>query len=357
MPEFVADGDASYPEGLRLAVSEALSYGINCVEKGEEWSVSVPPGVIGQARRAARDGVGLDIVLRRYAAGNKVLEEFIVMEARDVSRQSLCRILSEQGPLFDRLMASVAAEYGHALEEVNRSSAQRRASEILQLLFDDHGSDDNLELDYDFDAWHIGVILSGNNAEVAARLLSERLGCRLLHVLRETDLVWGWLGSPRQPDMAALVRALPERLPAGISLAAGEPRKDLEGWRLTHHEAQMAYRVGQRRDGRFVRGRDVALLASAVEDRTLVRILLDTYLAPITRRGSSGLKLSETLRVYFCTGESTSAAAESLGITRQTVRQRIRVIENALGQPFHTCNSELRLALQVQEFLDESSTT
>ena len=218
MSEPIGDEDTSYLEGLRVAVSEALSYGVDCVEKGGSWSAPIPPGVIQQAHRAARERVRLDTVLRRYAAGNKMLEEFIVAEAGDIPRETLCRILSDQGPQFDRLMGSVAAEYEREMERVGRSSAQKRVDCVLRLLSGDD-LEDGADLDYDFDVWHIGVIFAGGKAEATARLLSERLGYRLLHIQRDSDIVWGWLGSKRQPAIATLVDTLPESLPSGMSMA------------------------------------------------------------------------------------------------------------------------------------------
>lgn len=351
LSEPVGDENASYLEGLQSAVAEAVSYGIDCIEKGGGWSAPIPPGVTRQARRAAQDGVRLDTVLRRYAAGNKVLEEFMVAEAGDIPREILCRILSDQGPQVDRLMESVAAEYGRELEQVERSSAQRRADHVHRLLSGDDDLEDGVDLEYDFEIWHVGMILTGPRAEATARLLSERLGYRLLHILRDRDVVWGWLGSTRQPAIANLVHSLPENLPAGIALAIGEPRNGLDGWRLTHREAQMALQVMRRKPERFTRGRDVVLLAGILRDETLVRSLLDTYLAPLEDRGRLGPKLRETLRVYFSAGESTSIAAEDLGVSRHTIRQRIRAVEEVLDQPLHTCNAELRVALQLDELI------
>jgi hypothetical protein len=351
LSEPVGDENASYLEGLQSAVAEAVSFGIDCIERGGDWSGPIPPGVTRQARRSAQDGVRLDTVLRRYAAGNKVLEEFVVAEAGDIPRKALCRILSDQGPQVDRLMEAVAAEYGYELEQISRSSARRRADQVYRLLLGDNDPEDGVDLEYDFEIWHVGMILTGAKAEATARLVSERLGYRLLHVPRDKDVVWGWLGSTRQPAIANLIRSLPENIPAGVALAIGEPRRGLEGWRLTHREAQMALQVMRRKPERFTRGRDVVLRAAILRDETFVRSLLDTYVAPLESRGRLGPKLLETLRVYFSSGESTSTAGEALGVGRHTVRQRIRTIEEVLEQPLHTCKAELRVALQLDELI------
>jgi len=351
LSEPVGEENALYLEGLQGAVAEAVSYGIECIEKGGGWSAPIPPGVTQQARRSAQYGVRLDTVLRRYAAGNKVLEEFLVAEAGDVPRETLCRILRDQGPQVDRLMEAVAAEYEREQERVARSSTQRRTDHVLRLLSGEDDPGDGVDLEYDFEIWHVGMILTGPKAENAMRLLSERLGYQLLHIPRDKDVVWGWLGSSRQPAVADLFRSLPESLPAGIALTIGEPREGFDGWCLTHREAQMALQVMRRKSERFTRGRDVVLRAAVLRDETFVRSLLDTYLAPIKDHGRLGPKLPETLRVYYSVGENTSITAEDLGISRQTVRQRLRAVEEVLDQPLHTCNAELRVALQLDELI------
>ena len=67
------DPDPAYAEGLRTAVCAATAYAIEIVERGEEHAPPPPPILLAQARLAARAGVGLDTVLRRYCAGQNLL--------------------------------------------------------------------------------------------------------------------------------------------------------------------------------------------------------------------------------------------------------------------------------------------
>jgi hypothetical protein len=310
--------------------------------------VPIPPEVIKQARRAAREGVRLDTVLRRYAAGSKSLEEFIMTEADGIPSQLLCQILSDQGLQVDRLMESAAAEYRDELEQTKRSSVQKQADRVVHLL---HSTSlvSPVDIDYDFDLCHVGLILTGQNAETTARVFVERLGCRSLCVIRDSETIWTWFGSADQAIVASLERFLIENTPAGISIALGEPRMGLDGWRLTHREAQVAVQVMLEKPQRLTRGRDVVLLAGVMRDDTLVRSLLDTYLAPLKAQGHSGQILLDTLRAYFAAGSNAAAAAGSLGVTRHTVQRRVKAIEQAFGQLLHTCQAELQVALQIEE--------
>src|SRR5271157_2415961 len=84
-----ADGeDAEYVAGAHAAIREAVDYGLEAIERGEEWFGSIPPATVAQARRAARNGVKLDKVLLRNNAGHTVLEDFVVQEV-DLANQGV----------------------------------------------------------------------------------------------------------------------------------------------------------------------------------------------------------------------------------------------------------------------------
>jgi hypothetical protein len=100
--------DADYLEGLRAAVIAAVDHCLTGIELGED-RVGLPPAqVLVQARHAARNRIGLDVVLRRYAAGYSVLSDFLAQETDRVDsplptleRSRLQRRLTA---LFDRLV-------------------------------------------------------------------------------------------------------------------------------------------------------------------------------------------------------------------------------------------------------------
>jgi PucR C-terminal helix-turn-helix domain/GGDEF-like domain len=345
--EGAVDEDPSYLEGLQRAAAAAITYGFECMEQGEDWQAPIPPATGRQARRAAREGVRLDTVLRRYAAGDKVIEEFLVDEADDIPSESLRRILGDRGPHVDRLMEAVAAEYEHEFERMTGSSAKKRTDRVLRLLAGSDGIEGYDELQCDFDDWHTGLIVTGRDADSAAHRLIQQVGLRALQVTRDDDIAWVWLESSRRPSVEDLVGTFASHLPATISLAIGEPRRGLDGWRLTHREAQIALQVMQHKPERVTRGRDVTLLAGVLKDETLVRSLLDSYLVPLDERGNRGVILRQTLRAFFLAGGNAASAAEQLGVDRHTVRQRIRAIEEAIGKPLHACHAELQIALRL----------
>jgi len=347
----VRDEDPTYVVGLQRTVTEALSYGLEGIEKGSGSPLPIPPETARQARRAAREGVRLDTVLRRYAAGNKTLEEFAIAEADGIPSRLLCQILSDQGPHFDLMMESVAAEYRDEHEQAGRSSAQREGDRTIQLL-EGEIAVPPVDLDYDFDSWHVGMILIGCGSEKTARALAQRTGCRSLIVVRDGDTVWGWLASTQSFDMVELACLLKEGTPRGGSVAIGDPRWGLRGWHQTFREAQGALQVVLHRPQPLTRCRDVILESAVLRDPYLATSLIETYLAPLDEgRNDSGDVLRRTLRAYFGANRNIASAASALNVARQTVERHLRRIEERVGQPIDICNAQLQVALSLEELV------
>jgi DNA-binding PucR family transcriptional regulator len=140
-----------------------------------------------------------------------------------------------------------------------------------------------------------------------------------------------------------------------VTLAVGEPRRGLEGWRLTHHEAQAARQVMLRRPRPLSRASDVVLLAAVLRDELLARSLRETYLSPLDGHGDSGAVLRETLRAYFAAGFNAATAAAALEVDRHTVQRRLRKVEEFLGRLLHSCHAEIEVALSLEELDDAAA--
>jgi hypothetical protein len=342
--------DPAYVAGLRAAVSAALDYGLAVVELGEERSPPIPAALLTQARVAARNGVSLDTVLRRYFAGYSLLSDFLIEEVEDgglFRGDALKHLLRAQATLFDRLIASVSEE--HAREADGRlNTAEQRLAERVQRLLDGELLDTS-GLSYDFDVHHLGAIAVGPGAAEAVRELASSLDCRLLLVRHGEGNVWAWLGSRRGLDPDELGRLASSSLPPQVSLAIGEPARDLTGWRLTHRQARAAIPIARRSPTSFVRYADVVLLASMLQDDLLVTSLRELYLAPLERERDGGEVLRETLRAYFSAGRNVSSAAAALGVSRQTVTTRLRTIEARLSRPINAVSAEVEAALRLRD--------
>jgi PucR C-terminal helix-turn-helix domain/GGDEF-like domain len=341
--------DAEYLEGLRAAVTAAVGYCLLGIERGEERAGSLPAAMLAQARQAARNRVGLETVLRRYFAGYTVLGDFLVQEARDGSLQvepsTFFRAQKEFAVLFDRIVASVSAEYRQEAEHALRPREERTAMRVKRLLAGEPL--DTSEFDYDFEAHHLGVIATGSRAQELLRELASRLDRRLLLIGGAQSTIWAWLGARRPLDVDDLTALQSMDWPDGVSLAIGEPSQGLRGWRLTHRQAEAAQRVALRRPQPLTRYADVALLAAVLRDDDLIEFLTKTFLVPLTVERDGGEALRQTLHAFFAAGRHVSSAATTLGIARQTVTSRLRMIEERIDRSLDVCGVEIETALRL----------
>jgi hypothetical protein len=342
--------DPEYAEGLRAAVPAALDYCLASVARGEGRAPPLPTALLSQARLAARNNVSLDTVLRRYFAGYTLLGDFLVDEVQTAGLQKgadLKCLLRDLAASFDRLLAGVSEEHGR--ESANRyySIAARQAKRVERLLAGELL--DTADLDYDFEAHHLGVVAAGPEAADAVRKLARGLDCRLLLVPREQGTVWAWLGARHPIDPAGLGGDPGTTSTSQLCLAAGEPAQGLGGWRLTHRQAKAALPIAVRDPGKSVRYTDVALLASTLQDDLLAASLRQIYLAPLEAERDGGRVARETLRAYFAADRNVSSTAAALGVRRHTVASRLQSIEERVGRPLNRCASELDTALRLEE--------
>jgi PucR C-terminal helix-turn-helix domain/GGDEF-like domain len=341
--------DPEYAEGLRVTVAAALDYGIEAAGRGEDRAPPMPTTLLSQARLAARNGVSLDTVLRRYFAGYTVLGDFVIEESERggyLKGASLKRLLRAQATLFDRLLASVTEEYGREAREPH-SSERRRAELVEGLLAGELLSPSSL--DYELEGFHLGLIAVGRGAGKRVRELAGTLQLRVLAVPQAGEVIWAWLGASHPVDPDRVLESIASIWPGEISLAVGEPAEGLNGWRLSHRQAQAALPIALRDPESVVRYADVAVLASMLQDELLTTSLLHLYLDPLEAERDCGELARETLRAYFAADRNISSAAAALGAARHTVRNRLRAVEKTLGRPLSAVGFELEAALRIEE--------
>lgn len=340
--------DPDYAESLRSATSAALEYLLAGVERGETDSLHPPPAVLVQARLAARNRVGLDIVLRRCFAGHALFGHFLIGEMgrlESVEPELPRRVLRDQAALLDRLLAAVTEEYSREATQRPASSEQRRERLVERLLAGEPL--DAADLGYALDGHHLGVAGRGAGAAEALREMARVLDRRLL-LLDRDGVIWTWLGGRRQVDVDDLIRRAADIVPSGVRLALGEADEGVAGWRLTHRQAVAALPVALHRQETLVRYTDVALLAAALKDDLLATSLRKMYLEPLEAERDGGRAARETLRAYFVCGRSVSSAAATLGISRQAVNTRLRAVERTLNRRLVLCSGELETALGIE---------
>jgi len=342
--------DPTYLHSLHGALTAALDYALAVIELGERRAPGVPPSLLAEARLAARAGVPLDTVLRRYIAGNALLGDFFLEEAEhvEVSSAALRRLLRRQATLSDRLLEAVSEEHVREAKSWPSSSAERRRECVKGLLAGELV--DHAELGYDLDAHHLALMAKGEGSPEVMRVLAGKLDRRLLAVCREEEPIWAcWLGGRRPLAAEQALRALGEISLDRVLVTVGEPGEGLSGWRLSHRQAKAALPIAERRGQPTLRYADVALPASILRDDLVATSLRQLYLEPLERARDGGNVARETLRAYFAAERNISSTAAALGVDRRTVANRIRAIEDLFDRPLKDFATELENALRLDD--------
>ena len=343
--------DLSYVRGFRAAASAALDFALSTLEKPDDRAPLVPPILLHQARLAARNGVGLDIVLRRYTAGHAVLVDLVFERAQaeeTLTPDELRRLLALSSSTLDHLLASISEEYGRELQSHRAvSTDRRRVGQVERLLAGE--PIDTAEIEYEFEGNHVALIGHGLGASEAIRALPSALDCRLLHVSPDIATVWAWLGTRRRLDPSDVVKALGSTK-GKTAVALGELGGGVVGWRRSHRQAEAARVVLRLTEEGPVRYADVALSASMLQDDLLQTSLQELYLAPLDEERDGGATLRATLRAYFEARRNISSAAAALGVDRRTVTNRLRVIESKLPKPLGAVLPDIEAALRVEGY-------
>jgi PucR C-terminal helix-turn-helix domain len=336
-----------YVEALRGAIPSAVEHAFHAIEVGEERIGPTPAAIFVQAAASARSNVGLEVVMRRYAAGYSTISDFLHQEVRasgEGSIQGYSVLQRDLTALFDRFVAEVSETYrreqGHPLP----SPRERRLERIRRLLAGDLV--DAGGLDYPIEGFHLAVIVSGAEPETAAFALARRLDRRVLVGESSIGRCAVWLGGSHALDLDHLDAEVGPLARDGVRLCLGEPGAGLAGWRRTRRQAEASCLVAERGSASLVRYRDVALVAAAMRDPDLAYFLNATYVEPL---GEDRTPLELTIRTVLEMNGNVTSAGAALGLARQTVASRIRVVEQRLERPLRSCAAQLETALRLAE--------
>lgn len=337
--------DTEYLAGLRQAVRAAIEFGLSSLQHDEgQTPPPIPPVLLVQARLAARQGISLETVLRRYLVGYTLFGDFVIEEAATGEGQ-LKRILRTQAAHFDRLLESIGSEYELEVQARLKFAERSQGMKIQRLLQGELL--DTSELNYDFDGWHTGIVATGVSLDTLVAIQCGSADCQTLIFEHDEEAVWAWIGSHRRLEPSEV-----ERLISGkhfVSLALGAPGQGLTGWRLTHRQARAALQVALSRAGQVVRYPEVALLAAVLRDDLLRTSLQQLCLTPLQEDRDGGKTAQETLRAYLAAEHNVSSTAAALKVSRRTVTNRIRAIEKRLGRSVGIASADLYAALQLAE--------
>lgn len=337
---------------LDATVAATVDYGFETIESGEETVPPIPAAVLVEARRAARSGLPVDTLLRRYVAGHALLAEFVIEEASaaDMAGEGLKLVVRDLAMVFDRLLEAISEEFIRAAPQLTNS--KKRQAERVRRLLAGEPLDPSI-IAYEFASIHVGVIAEGPQAAENIWRINNLVDCRILVVSPTDNRAWAWVAHRRDVDAGKVQQALDKCAPE-LAVSIGEPMQGLNGWRLTHEQARAALPIAIHRKA-TIRYVEVALLASLVQDSLLTISLRELYLVPLESTADGGLKLRQTLRAYIEAQRNVSSAAAALGVSRRTVSNRLRLAERTLGRPLDPELPALEAALALEAFQIEAS--
>jgi hypothetical protein len=343
--------DAEYLDGVRAAVETAIHHTISSVRSDGDQRLPVPAAVLEQTRLAARRRTPLDRVLRRYLAGHSVLSDYIVEEAQEggFAARVLRQVLRSLAVETDRMVAAISDAYRQEIEASSRRVPRRLTERVRRLLAGELM--DTTGLGYQIDCWHVGLVVYGMERRDVIQQIVGGIDAARLVVEGDDEQIWAWVGMRSRPDLSLGRLALPESVGVGV----GEPGLGSTGWRLTHEQAKAALTVVARGGDQVTRYADVALLASAIRDELLTTSLKSLYVAPLDDPRDGKPVLRQTLRAYLWADRNVTSTAAALGVSRNTVHNRLRTIEAKIGQLKPTHVSDLVLALQLEELTGQSA--
>ncbi|HEU4906850.1 MAG TPA: helix-turn-helix domain-containing protein [Solirubrobacterales bacterium] len=336
--------------GLASAVSAGVSHGLAGVERGEERAGPIPEPLLAQVHRSARRGVDLADTLTGYFTGYTLFCDFILRTAdEDATRhgQWLHDVLRVEAILFERVLSAVAEEHTRERRRRPRPLAARQLECVKRLLAGK--SIDPDELAYEVEGWHVGAVTRGSGSATVLRELARQADRHMLLVRPDEEICWAWLGGRRRVAVADLAQSVLAAAAVDAAIALGEPGRGIDGWRLTHQQANTVLRVVPHGVSGVVRYADAGLLASISRDQVLVTSLHQAYLAPLAEARDGGAHLRDALRAYLRAGCNVSSAAAALGMSRQTVSSRLRAAEQMIGRTLESCAPEIDIALRLED--------
>ena len=330
-----------------------------------------PPAAVEYAREFVRRGVTIDTLLRTYHVGHATFfRNIVVLVDREVidPGQAKRAIEAAANWTFDYVQAlnrALVARYGEEREAWIRSAAAIRSETLRALLAEDPIDPQTAgrRLGYNLDRRHVAFVVWSSDDTAAGEDLAslERVALDLARSLGAAQplvvplgarLVAGWI--PLGDSVAAPGAGSRIRLDIGlyepILAAVGTAALGVAGFCDSHRDALNARRVAQlaaRRAGSVTRYEDVALTALTSVDLELARRFVTAELGPLAAQDDDTLRLTATLRVYLEERGSPRRAAQRLGVHENTIKARVRTINELLGHPSGERVGELLVALRL----------
>lgn len=366
VPEASVDDEL---RGLTLgSCSSNLEAALSMVRHGIDVSAAAAPvTALEHARAMAARGYSVDVMLRFYRMGHAYFTERILAGITELvpepalAVEVLDRLQRYAFAYIDRISSEVAAEYVAELDRIHARERAARTDAVRALIAGGRVDLRHAErtLSHRLTGWQTAFVCWTDRDDVDLMRLGAMVGAQLgssrpLLVPDGARALWGWVSTPGAPgvtvsDLAPLV----EQIPDTVRVTVGMPAQGAAGFRDSHVQAQRGRRISELggRLAEITPYAEVALVDAMSGDVDLARSFVAAELGALAVLGPREEEERRALLAVLDTQGGLAAAAEALGVHRNTVLQRMRRAEERRGRAATERVAELHAALRVAQVL------
>lgn len=366
IPEASADDEL---RGLTLgSCSSNLEAALSMVRHGIDVSAaSAPVTALEHARAMAARGYSVDVMLRFYRLGHAYFTERILAGITEFLPDPVLAVEvvdSLQRYAFayvDRISSEVAAEYVAELDRIQTRARAARTDAVRALIAGGRVDLRRAErtLSHRLTGWQTAFVCWTDRDDVDLMRLGAAVGAQLgsPHPLLVPDgarALWGWVSTPGAPGVVeANLGPLVEQVPDTVRVTLGTPAQGAAGFRGSHVQAQRGRRIvemGGRRTP-VTAYAEIALVDTMSGDLDLARSFVAAELSALAVMGQREEEERRAMLAVLDAQGGLAAAAEALGVHRNTVLQRMRRAEERRGRAATERVAELHAALRLAQVL------
>ncbi len=366
IPEVNADDDL---RGLTLgSCSSNLEAALSMVRHGIDVSVATAPvTALEHARAMAARGYSVDVMLRFYRVGHAYFSERILAGISDFVPDPSLALAVMTGlqrytfEYVDRISSQVAAEYVAELDRLQNRVRAARTDAVRALIAGDQIDPGRAEraLSHRLTGWQTAFVCWTDRDDADLAGVATAVGACLgsAHPLLVPDGVralWGWVSTAHAPTMApGQMATLADGIARTVRVSIGSPGRGPGSFRDSHAQAQRGRRIIELsgRGTPVTAYADIALVDAMSGDLDLARGFVATELGALAVSGRREDEERRALLAVLDAQGGLAAAAEELGVHRNTVLQRVRRAEGRRGLAATERVAELHAALRLVEVL------
>ena len=336
-------------------------------------AATAPVTALEHARAMAARGYSVDVMLRFYRVGHAYFSERILAGITDFVPDPALAFTVLSGlqryafEYVDRISSQVAAEYVAELDRLQNRVRAARTDAVRALIAGDHIDYAYAErtLSHRLTGWQTAFVCWTDRDDVDLAKIGTAVSAHLgsSHPLLVPDgarALSGWVSTARAPVTGSEQWAtLTNDLAKAAQVSIGTPAQGAGGFRDSHAKAQRGRRIIELsgRPTPVTTYADIALVDAMSGDLDVARGFVATEFGALAAPGRREDEERAALLAVLDAQGGLAAAAEELGVHRNTVLQRVRRAEERRGRPATDRIAELHAALRLVQVLGSAVLT